>query len=181
MDLALQNTSHESLEVGATPVVRRFLDRLQLKQLFRQYVPPNARRAEELPIPVTLCALVTNLLLARCPLYALPEWLARRVPEHLGLEPGQVSLLQDNRLGRALDWLYKADRASMLTALVVRAVREFRVQLGQMHNDTTTVTFSRAYRNQSPAAEPDRPPRITFGYNKDHRPDLKQLVYSITV
>src|SRR6516225_8984803 len=141
MDWALHNTSHESLEVGATPVVRRFLERLQLKQLFRQYVPPNARRAEELPIPVTLCALVTNLLLARCPLYALPEWLARRVPEHLGLE-------------RALDRLYKADRASMLTALVVRAVREFRVQLGQMHNDTTTVTFSGAYRNQEPAEEP---------------------------
>src|SRR5262245_24355134 len=181
MDLALQNTSHESLEVGATPVVRRFLDRLQLEQLFRQYLPPIARRPEELPTPVTLCVLVTNLLLARCPLYAFPDWLARRVPEHLGLEPGQIGLLQDDRLGRALDRLYHADRATMLTALVVRAVREFRVELGPMHNDTTTVTFSGAYRNQTTAGEQDRPPRITFGYNKDHRPDLKQLVYSITV
>ncbi len=181
MDRALDNTSLESLEVGAAPVVQRFLERLQLAQLFLQYLPPNARRPEELPTSVTLCVLVTNLLLARRPLYALPAWLARRVPEYLGLRPDQVSLLQDDRLGRALDRLYKADRASMLTALVVRAVRAFRVELGQMHNDTTTVTFSGAYRNQSPAAEPDRPPRITFGYNKDHRPDLKQLVYSITV
>jgi hypothetical protein len=181
MDRAFDNTSLESLEVGATPVVRRFLERLQLEQLFRQYLPPNARRPEELLTSVTLCALVTNLLLARRPLYALPQWLARRVPEHLGLEPGQVGLLQDDRLGRALDRLYKADRASMLTALVVRTVREFRVELAQMHNDTTTVTFSGAYRNQSLAEERDRPPRITFGHNKDHRPDLKQLVYSITV
>ncbi|MCI0458920.1 MAG: DUF4277 domain-containing protein, partial [Gemmataceae bacterium] len=149
MDRALDNTSLESLEVGAAPVVQRFLERLQLAQLFLQYLPPNARRPEELPTSVTLCVLVTNLLLARRPLYALPAWLARRVPEYLGLRPDQVSLLQDDRLGRALDRLYKADRASMLTALVVRAVRAFRVELGQMHNDTTTVTFSGAYRNQS--------------------------------
>jgi hypothetical protein len=181
MDRAFHNTSLESLEVGATPVVQRFLERLQLAQLFLRYLPPNARRPEELPTPVTLCVLVTNLMLARCPLYALPEWLARRVPEHLGLRPDQVSLLQDDRLGRALDRLYHADRASMLTTLVVRAVREFQVEMRQAHNDTTTVTFAGAYQSQEPAEERDRPPRITFGYNKDHRPDLKQLVFSITV
>jgi len=181
MATPFDDTSLESLEVGAAPVVRRFLERLQLEPLLARFLPLNIRHPEEVPTAVTLCVLVTNLLLARRPLYALPEWLARCVPEHLGLQPDQVDQLQDDRLGRALDRLYQADRASMLTALVVRAVREFRVELDQMHNDTTTVTFSGAYRNQAPAAEQDRPPRITFGYNKDHRPDLKQLVYSITV
>jgi hypothetical protein len=51
----------------------------------------------------------------------------------------------------------------------------------QTHNDTTTVTVAGAYHNQAPAEERDRPPHITFGYNKDHRPDLKQLLFSITV
>jgi len=50
-----------------------------------------------------------------------------------------------------------------------------------MHNDTTTVTFSGSYRNQSPAAQADRPPRITFGYNKDHRPDLNQMVLAVVL
>jgi transposase len=125
--------------------------------------------------------LVTNLLLARRPLYALPEWLARRVPEHLGLTPAQVGLFTDDRLGRSLDRFYRADRASLLTALVLRAVREFRIELKQTHNDTTTVTVCGAYRNQDPVEHSERPPRITFGYNKDHRPDLKQLAFSITV
>jgi hypothetical protein len=175
------HTSLESLEVGAAPVVRRFLDRLQLEQLLARHLPPLTRRPEDIPTSVTLCALVTNLLLARRPLYGLPEWAVRRVPEHLGLQPGQAGLLGDDRLGRALDRLYRADRASLLTALVVRAVREFQVELRQTHNDTTTVTFAGAYRGQAPAEELDRPPRITFGYNKDHRPDLKQLLFSITV
>lgn len=181
MARSLDNTTLESLEVGATPVVRHFLQRLQLAPLFEQYLPAGAGRPQDLPTSITLCALLTNLLLARCPLYALPEWLARRVPEHLGLEPAELPLLQDDRLGRALDRLYRADRASMLTALVVRAVREFDIELKQFHNDTTTVTFSGEYRKQAAAEQSDRPPRITFGYNKDHRPDLKQLLFSITV
>ena len=181
MASAIEHSSLESLEVGATPVVHRFLERLQLEALFRRYLPVNRGRPEEVPTSVTLCVLVTNLLLARQPLYALPQWLARRVPEHLGLEPEQVDLMGDDRLGRALDRLHRADRASLLTALVVQTVREFQVELEQFHNDTTTVTFSGAYRNQAPAEQQDRPPRITFGYNKDHRPDLKQLLFSITV
>src|SRR5256885_14007115 len=61
MATPFDQTSLESLEIGATPVVRRFLERLQLAQLFLQYLSPNARRPEELPKPVTLCILVANL------------------------------------------------------------------------------------------------------------------------
>jgi len=181
MNPAWHHTTLESLDVGAAPVVRRFLERLQLEALLRQHLPVTPGRAEDIPTSVVLCALVTNLLLARQPLYALKEWLAQCVPEHLGLAPQQLEHLGDDRFGRALDRFYRADRASLLTALVLRAVREFQVELKQMHNDTTTVTVAGAYRNQQAAEETDRPPRITFGYNKDHRPDLKQLVFSITV
>jgi transposase len=181
MATPFDHTSLESLEVGAAPVVRHFLDRLQFEPLLARYLPPARRRPEDIPTSVILCVLVTNLLLARRPIYGLPMWAARRVLEHLGLQPGQAGLLGDDRFGRALDRLYRSDRASLLTAVVVRAVREFQIELRQTHNDTTTVTFAGAYQNQAPAEERDRPPRITFGYNKDHRPDLKQLLFSITV
>jgi transposase len=179
--LSLQQTTLESLDVGATPVVRHFLQRLQLHQLFEQHLPTLPGRQPTLPSATTLTLLVTNLLLARQPLYALPAWAKRRVPEHLGLQPDHLTLLNDDRLGRALDHLHRADRASLLTALVVRAVREFDIQLEELHQDTTTVTFCGDYAGQAAADQTDRPPRITFGYNKDHRPDLKQLLLSITI
>src|SRR6266516_317909 len=160
----------ESLEVGATPLVRHFLHRLQLPQLLAQHLPALPGRQPALPSAVTLGVLLSNLLLARQPLYAIPAWAARRAPEHLGLEPGQAALLNDDRIGRALDHLQRADRASLLTALVVRAVREFAIDLSEFHQDTTTVSFAGAYAAQAPAAQADRPPRITFGYSKDHRP-----------
>ena len=172
---------HESLEVGAAPLVRHFLDRLDLVGLFQQHLPKLPGRAPTLPSSAVLGLLVANLLLARQPLYALPAWAARHVPEHLGLSAGQAALLNDDRTGRALDHLQRADRASLLTALVVRAVGEFKIDLSELHQDTTTVTLSGAYADQPPAEQSNRPPRITFGYNKDHRPDLKQLLYSITI
>src|SRR5829696_5085134 len=171
----------ESLEVGAAPLLRLFLARLDLPGLFERHLPPSPGRPPAVPSAAVLGVLLANLLLARRPLYALADWAGRRVPEHLGLEPGQAAVLNDDRAGRALDHLHKADRASLLTALVVRAVRAFDIDLAQMHNDTTTVTFAGAYHNQEPAALPGRPPLITFGFNKDHRPDLKQLLFSITV
>ena len=171
----------ESLEVGATPLIRHFLQRLNLSALFAQYLPCLPGRQPDLDSATVLCALLSNLLLARQPLYAIAAWAARRVPEHLGLLGRQAEQLNDDRSGRALDHLRRADRASLLTALVLHVVREFTLELSEEHQDTTTVTFSGEYADQEPAEKADRPPRITFGYNKDHRPDLKQLLYSITI
>jgi transposase len=181
VSLPWQHTSLESLEVGATPLARAFLSRLGLPELFERHLPALRGRKPTLPTSVALCLLLSNLLLARQPLYALRAWVARRVPEHLGLPQGGAAPLNDDRIGRALDHLQRADRASLLTALVIHTVREFAIDLQEMHQDTTTVTLHGQYADQKPAERTDRPPRITIGYNKDHRPDLKQLLYSITI
>jgi transposase len=172
---------HESLEVGATPLVRHFLERLNLLGLLDQHLPKLPGKQPTLPSGVVLCVLVTNLLLARQPLYALPDWVKRRVPEHLGLQADQVNFFNDDRVGRALDHLRRADRATLLTALILDVVHEFKIDLSEFHQDTTTVTVHGDYLGQPPLEQANRPPRITFGYNKDHRPDLKQLVYSVTI
>jgi transposase len=173
--------SHESLHVDAAPVIRHFLDKLGLPTLLQQHLPQLRGRQRDVPTATVLCVLLSNLLLARQPLYAIAAWAAGFVPEHLGLLPAQLPLLNDDRFGRALDHLFRADRASLLTAVVLNAVRLFRIALREMHQDTTTLTFAGAYENQPTATEADRPARITRGHNKDHRPDLKQLLYNRTL
>ena len=73
------------------------------------------------------------------------------------------------------------DLRSLMTRFVVNMVREFDVELDRLHNDSTTITFSGEYREGPPRKDGKRRLRITFGHNKDHRPDLKQLVWSLTV
>ena len=51
----------------------------------------------------------------------------------------------DDRVGRCLDALFLADRATLMTEIVVHAVEEFDLQLPELHNDSTTVTFTGQY------------------------------------
>jgi transposase len=169
------------LEVGAAPLVRRFLDLLGLPGLLQRHLPQLPGPQPELPTATVLGVLLHNLLLARQPLYGVSAWAASFVPDHLGLLPGQAALLTDDRCGRSLDHLHKADRASLLTAVAVRVIRLFRLGLTQFHQDTTSVTLSGQYPDQTADATDTAPARICRGYNKDHRPDLKQLVYNRTV
>jgi transposase len=103
-------------------------------------------------------------------------------PHLLGLTEGEVALLNDDRVGRALDALFAADRATLLTQVVVRAVRAFEVDLTRLHNDSTTVTFSGDYPEATGRIlQGKRALSICHGHNKDHRPDLKQLLFVLTI
>jgi transposase len=178
----LADLRHESLEVGASPVVQHFLRRLQLQTFFERFLPPAPTGApEKLSCATTLTALVGHLLLCRRPLYGLRDWFGRRVPEHLGLEPADTLLLNDDRIGRALQCLFEADGASLLTALVMHVVGEFTIEMTRFHNDSTSITASGRYPHQADPEREDRAPLLVRGHNKDHRPDLKQLLFCVSV
>ena len=140
--------------------------------------------ARRIPTATGLLLLLKNLLVSREPLYGLGEWAARHVPELLGLAPDQLPSLNDDRVGRCLDRLFDADIPSLTLAVVVHAVREFAVELDELHNDSTTITFHGDYETADRRSGPCGAGRgwpITWGHNKDHRPDLKQLLYILTV
>jgi len=94
-----------------------------------------------------------------------------------------LEALSDDGIGRALNCLFRSEQGVFVMAVVRQTIRKFQVTLQQLHNDSTTVTF---HGNYSDAAEEDtrggrRTLAITWGHNKDHRPDLKQLVYILTL
>jgi transposase len=171
----------ESRRVDALPLVNHVLARLRFEELLAHAVPARPRRPRLAPAK-GLGVLVRNLLLARVPLYSQAEWAARVVPPLLGLTPIEVSWLRDDQVGRALDRLFEADRATLLTQVVVQAVTAFGIDLAQLHNDSTTVTFTGEYRQaRGRQLRGRRALAIRHGHNKDHRPDLKQLLFVLTV
>jgi transposase len=103
-------------------------------------------------------------------------------PEVLGVEEKEVSLINDDRIGRALDVLFDAERRALLTEFLVNMLREFEVQTDELHNDSTTLTFHGAYEKADGTPMRGKETvKITWGHNKDYRPDLKQLVWILTV
>ncbi|MCA1701595.1 MAG: IS1634 family transposase, partial [Actinobacteria bacterium] len=126
--------------------------------------------------------LVRNLCVSREPIYALGEWAAPFDPVLLGVTADDVALLNDDRVGRALDQLFDADRASLLTELMVGVIGEFAVDCAQLHNDSTSITLTGAYRAADGHDRGGKPTAaVARGHNKDHRPDLKQLLWILTV
>ena len=145
-------------------------------------LPPHDARTKLSPAKALL-VLLRNLLVSREPIYGVGEWAARHAPDLLGLTPAEIGLLNDDRVGRALDQLFAADVPSLVLAVATHVVKEFGVRLDELHNDSTTVSFCGAYADASLAQRVLGRPTlaITFGYNKDHRPDLKQLLFILTV
>jgi transposase len=171
-----------SYRVGLLPVLNRILERLRLEESFRAYLPPQDRRCRIDPA-IGLSVLIKNLLLSREPLYGVGDWAARHVPELFGLSERQITSLNDDRVGRCLDRLFQNDYGSLALTVATRAIAEFGVRLDQLHNDSTTSTFHCDYADATDEEKRKGQARlaITWGHNKDHRPDLKQLLFILTV
>jgi hypothetical protein len=139
-----QNLQLVSKVVGPLPLLNSFLERLQIERFLGKFVPAGDRRQRLAPA-VGLGVLLRNIMLARRPLYGLAEWAQRYESTLLGLSTDAPEYFNDDRFGRCLDALFRADRATLMTEIVVRAVEEFDLELTELHNDSTTVTFTGQY------------------------------------
>jgi hypothetical protein len=167
--------------LGALAIVDHYLGQLGVEDLLESFVPATDGRVKLAPAK-GLGVLVRNLALSHQPVYALGEWAASFDPALLGLEGGEARLLNDDRVGRALGLLFDADRASLLNRLVLDAVVAFRIDCSQLHNDSTSVTLTGAYWGADGGVRgAKRTVALARGHSKDFRPDLKQLVFILTV
>lgn len=87
-----------------------------------------------------------------------------------------INEINDDRAGRVLDALWAADPQKVLSAVVGSAIRVHSLNTSEIHGDTTSKSFQGAYDDQ---IEGIGIPFITFGHPKDHRPDLKQLIFGV--
>lgn len=181
MDHQDANVELDTQLLGALPIVNAFCDRLGLPALLGQYLPGGDARLKLDPA-TAVGVVVANLVLHHQPVYALGEWAGPFDPALLGLRPGEAALLNDDRVGRMLARLFDADRASLLTRLVLAAIERFQIDTSQLHNDSTSIKLSGAYPDGDGRARGGKPTaKIARGHSKDFRPDLKQLVWILTI
>ncbi len=167
--------------LGCLPVVNHFLTRMQVADQLGTYLPHDDARLRLAPAAV-IGLVVRNIVAGHRPVYALAEWAERYDPAVLGLATGDAVALNDDRVGRMLDRLFDADRATLITSTVLGVIREFGVSTTQLHNDSTTVTVTGNYPDADGRERGGKAtPKITQGHNKDFRPDLKQLLFILTV
>jgi transposase len=176
------NVELHSYDVGALPLINHILEKMRLEDFFSERLPPDDPRAE-LPTAQGLMVMVRNVLLSRQPIYGVGEWAARFAPDLFNLWENELALLGDDRLGRNL----VRGHAGITPQFVIDFTHEvsgaFGLRDDEFHNDSTTVSFYGAYASAAEEGERGgRPtPAITWGHSKARRPDLKQLLYTLTI
>jgi transposase len=123
----------------------------------------------------TLAVFIQNIILSPAPLYRIAEWARPIDPQALELTAKEKRSLNDDRVARSLDALVTPRARTLFFQLALHIIEQFELDCRRIHHDTTTVTFHGQYRTSS------REPRIIRGMNKDHRPDLRQLVFGLNV
>jgi transposase len=151
--------------LGSLPVIAHFARRLGIQALIDQTCP--SRGNAQLTHGQVALAIIANRLTQPRAMYQLLSWATQwGVREVFGFDPGH---LNDDRLGRCLDAL--APQIDPLQgAVTVAAIREFDLDLSQLHWDLTSVVLQGEY----PPEEQQREyPQPAYGFGGEA--NCKQL------
>ena len=157
------------------PLVGAMLRELAVKDTMDALIPPHARN--EVTVGECLEALVLTILTGEHALSRVADTMAGYDLEVIFQRPMAAAPFHDNRLGRALDALWATGLDRIYGAVISRAIHCYALDLARLHTDTTSLKVYGAYERD----EDMEGPLITFGYSRDHRPDLKQLLFGLTV
>jgi len=131
-------------------------------------------------------------------LYVFSKFFQGLATEHLMGEKVKPEYLNDDRLGRVLDQLYMKGLSQVFMTVAVAAIKKFGVSLKSAHLDSTSfhlhgqytyslpeVTFTNKRQKSLDSTKEiietvsPQPINITYGYSRDHRPDLKQFILDL--
>jgi hypothetical protein len=112
--------------IQAHPIIQTYLQKLKITELIATYIRQDQRL--KLPIEQTLCVLIHNILTTPAPMYEIADWVKALDEQSLGLEPSQVNLIHDDRVGQALERFYLGRHKDVFLHLALRAIKVFDLQ-----------------------------------------------------
>ena len=159
-----ENFQLNKFRLAAMPLVNSIMVEMGVRSILGEVIG-HGRHIDAIEI------LIKNILLTRSALYRVNEWASAFDPILL---PGTD--FNDDLLARSLDKLFRVDRASLQTRFILEAIKRFKINTDTIHNDSTSISGTGEYRHQESKAV-----QLKQGHSKDHRPDLKQVIFNLSV
>lgn len=129
---------------------------------------------------VVKAMILNGLGFISAPLYLFEKFFVGKATEHLLGEGIRPEHLNDDRLGRVLDKLYSEGLTQVFVTIALEAARKFGVKLDSLHLDSSSFHVDGEYAiSADEATEEPTAIEITYGYSRDHRPDLKQFIVDL--
>jgi transposase len=122
------------------------------------------------------------------PLYLFANFFKDKAVERLLGEGVKAEDLNDDKLGRVMDKLYKYGLNNLFLIIGLEVIKKYGISTKYSHLDSSSFHLHGQYKNQNNEREgkelevsSEIPIFITHGYSRDHRPDLKQSVVDLIV
>lgn len=160
--------------VSHLPIIRAVIDALGIAEVIDERCPKHAlNRVSDADCVI---ALILKTMCGSPSLYRLPDWLRRLDLDVLLGADADPDAFNDTRVAEALDHLDAAGTDTILADIAgAYLANSDGLCAFSVHHDTTSVSLHGAY------ADDEAEPRPAHGFSKDHRPDLKQLIYGLTL
>lgn len=162
--------------VGFAPILKYYFEKCGIRQIIDDYVPLDPRR-KVMTHGQACVAMITGILFQVLQLYRLCKFASATTVLDVilpGIGPEQYF---DDRLADTLDAIYASGIGNLETMITQKMIQQFDIQCPICHNDTTSVSvYGQADNNKTPDSI-----KITYGYSKKRRKDLKQFVWSLSV
>jgi transposase len=179
MEVSAMSTPGRSAYIAnALPIYAGVMERIELPQLITQAIGKRNSQAE-VDAGTIVAAMVHNILsnekvrLVRLPTFFSDKPMPLLFPWRPDLHPDDIN---QYRAGDVLDQFFDAGPQRIFSEITRSLAQRFDISTNIIHADTTSKSFQGVFEgHESP------PVNITFGHPKDHRPDLKQIMFGVGV
>src|SRR5690348_16746401 len=119
----------------------------------------------------TVAMILNGLGFSNRRLYLVSQFFATKPVEHLLGAGITAEMLQDDCLGRTLDWLHAHDPTALFAGIARQARQRFGIAARQLHVDTTSFAVTGEYDVEMDT----HTLAVTYGYSRDHRAGLRAV------
>ena len=180
-EIEIKNIDHLGIVAG-------IIDSINLVEIINNLLGEDI--SEKISAGHVVKAMILNGLgFVSAPLYMFSIFFENRACEHLIGEGVKPEYLNDDKLGRTMDKLFSKGLSNVFLAISLNAFKTFDVSLLSEHLDSSSFHLHGEYKNnqnkndlnKTEIVENSQPQEIeiTYGYSRDHRPDLKQFIIDL--
>jgi transposase len=162
--------------VGFAPILLNYFKQCAIADNIDNHVQTDPRR-KVLTHGEASLAMITGILFQVMQLYRICRFANETTTLNVILPHIKPDEYLDDRLADTLDAIYAYGIGNLEMLITRQIISSFNMETHICHNDTTTASvYGDCNRKSSSGAI-----HLTFGFNKKHRDDLKQLVWSLSV
>jgi transposase len=173
-------------------IVAGIIDAIGLVEIINELIVEE--KGEKVsPGHVVKAMILNGLGFVSKPLYMFPQYFETIACEHLIGNGVKAEYLNDDKLGRVMDKLFIKGLDTIFFIIALKAAQKFGISLLSSHLDSTSIHVHGEYKTSLPevifengqtqnsqereeiAVKSPTEITITYGYSRDHRPDLKQF------